>query len=60
MLVTVECDFSHCHIKYVRVYNGLPLTNIYVLSTLTYLADNLATVMCRLSRNSVSLNLMQP
>jgi hypothetical protein len=42
----VTCDFSHCHIKYMHVYNGLPLTKVHVLSTLTYLADNIATFMC--------------
>jgi len=41
MSIVAACDFSNCHIKYVHVYNGLPLTNIHVLSTLTHLTDNL-------------------
>jgi len=41
-------------------HNGLPVTNINAFSTLTHLADNTATFMCQLSRNSGSLNLLGP
>ena len=60
MSVAIACDFSNSRIKYVHVYNGLPLTNIHVLSTLAHLADNLTTFMCRTSRNSGSFNLLGP
>jgi hypothetical protein len=41
-------------------HNGLPVTNINALSTLTHLADNITTFMCQLSRNSGTLNLLGP
>ena len=46
MSAAATCDVSNCHIKYVHVCNGLPLTNIHVLSTLTHLADNLQPHSC--------------
>jgi hypothetical protein len=33
MLVAVARDFWHCHIKYVHVHNGLPLTSIHFMSS---------------------------